>query len=235
LTKARRRVRIPRSITPGASRVSQEGEQLACLLLAAHAGECLGVDLASGAFVRVIGMDVHLSARPGTYRVAEVTIGRNDEPSDPTRPELVVASGPTKTLGEVRGRRVRRLFGELEARNHPGAMVVSGRGPSVAYVDLDGTTPSVAMIRARTAELEVTTAGEATMLGVTFGGVRQRLPVVDQRVIAVASRAAPRPLRGVSLVRELGYEPSHILVGLDEVRDGHVRKVVFSLLARSRK
>jgi hypothetical protein len=204
-------------------------------MLAVHAGECLGIDLASGAFVRVVGMDAHLAARPGAYRVAEITIGRNDDPFDPTRPELVVASGATRLLGEVKGRRVRRLFAELEARNQLGATVVSSRGPSIAYVDLDGTTPSVAMIRAKTAQLEVTTAGEATMLGVTFGGVRQRLPVIDQRVLAVAARAAHRPLTGTNLVRELGYEPSHVLVGLDDVRDGHVRKVVFSLLARSRK
>ncbi len=204
-------------------------------MLAAHAGECLGVDLASGAFIRVVGMDAHLSPRAGSYRVAEITIGRNDEPSDPTRPELVVASGATRMLGEVKGRRVRRLFAELEARNHLGATVVSSRGPSIAYVDLDGTTPSLAMIRAKTARLEVARVGEATMLGVTFGGVRQRLPVVDQRVVAVATRAAPRPLTGANLARELGYEPSHVLVGLDDVREGHVRKVVFSLLARSRK
>ena len=73
------------------------------------------------------------------------------------------------------------------------------------------------------------------MLGLTFGGVRQRLPIVDQRVVDVAWRASPRPLTAAKLVRELGYEPSHVLVGLDEVRDGHVRKVVFSLLARARK
>jgi hypothetical protein len=205
------------------------------LVLTAHAGECLGVDLASGAYVRVVGMDPHLAPRPGAYRVAEITIGQNNDPFDPTRPELVVASGASRTLREVTGRRVRRLFAELEARNHLGATVVSSRGPSIAYVDLDGTTPSVAMIRAKTAELEVSTTGDATMLGVTFGGVRQRLPVVDQRVVDVASRAAPRPLTGARLVRELGYEPSHVLVGLDEVRDGHVRKVVFSLLARARK
>jgi hypothetical protein len=90
------------------------------------------------------------------------------------------------------------------------------------------------MIRSRTAELEVMRADDATMLAVTFGGVRQRLPVVDQRVVAVASRAT-RPLTGARLERELGYEPSHVLVGLDDVRDGHVRKVVFSLLARPRR
>jgi hypothetical protein len=234
LSKARRRVRIPRSIKPGASRASEAGSKLACLVLAANSGECLGVDLASGAFVRVAGMDPHLAPRPGAYRVAEVTIGRNDDPFDPTRPELVVASGATKILGEVTGRRVRHLFAELEARNHLGATVVSSRGPSIAYVDLDGTAPSLAMIRSRTAELEVMRADDATMLAVTFGGVRQRLPVVDQRVVAVASRAT-RPLTGARLERELGYEPSHVLVGLDDVRDGHVRKVVFSLLARPRR
>jgi hypothetical protein len=204
-------------------------------MLATRAGECLGIDLASGAFVRVVGMDAHLAPRPGAYRAAEITIGRNNDPFDPTRPELVVASGATRMLGEVTGRRVRRLFSELEARDHLGATVVSSRGPSIAYVDLDGTTPSVAMIRAKTAELEVTTAGEQVMLGVTFGGVRQRLPVVDERVVHVSERAAPRPLTGARLVRELGYEPSHVLVGLDDVRDGHVRKVVFSLLARAQR
>jgi hypothetical protein len=180
-------------------------------------------------------MEHPVTPRPGAYRVVEISIGRNDEPFDPTRPELVVSSGVPKMLGEVKGRRVRHLFAQLEARDHLGATVVSTRGPSIAYVDLDGSTASIAMIRAKTAELEVTLAAGTTMLGVTFGGVRQRLPVIDQRVIHAASRAAPRPLVGASLVRELGYEPSHVLVGLGDVREGHVRKVVFALLARSRK
>jgi hypothetical protein len=191
LTKARRRVHIPRSIQPGAFRADQEGSKLTCLLLATHAEECLGIDLASGAFVRVVGLDHQGMPRPGVYRVAEITIGRNDEPFDPTRPELVVAAGAPRMRAEVKGRRVRRLFSQLEARNHLGATVVTTRGPSIAYVDLDGSTPSISMIRSKTAELEVTTDGATTMLGVTFGGVRQRLPVLDPRVVHAAARVAP--------------------------------------------
>ena len=235
MTKARRRVRIPRSIKPGASRSNQEGAKLNCLILASYADECHGIDLASGAFVRIVGMERPVTPRPGAYRVVEISIGRNDEPFDPTRPELVVAGGVPRMLGDAKGRRVRHLFAQLETRDHLGATVVSTRGPSIAYVDLDGTTPSIAMIRAKTAELEVAIAGTTTMLGITFGGVRQHLPVVDQHVIHAASRAAPRPLVGARLVRELGYEPSHVLVGLGDVREGHVRKVVFALLARARR
>jgi hypothetical protein len=234
LSKARRRVRIPRSIEPGATRSSREGAKLTCLILATYFEECLGIDLASGAFVRILGMAPPGTPRPGAYRAVEISIGRNDEPFDPTRPELVVAAG-ARILGEVRGRRVRRLFAQLEARNHLGATVVSSRGPSIAYVDLDGSTPSIAMIRARTASLEAAVVGSSVLLGVSFGGVRQRLPVYDPRVIRAASRAAPRPLLGAGLVRELGYEPSHVLVGLGDVNEGHVRKVVFALLARSQK
>ncbi|HEY5273332.1 MAG TPA: hypothetical protein VIJ34_08875 [Acidimicrobiales bacterium] len=204
-------------------------------MLASDAEECIGIDLASGAFVRIVNIGSHAASRPGTYRVAEVTIGRSGDPFDPTRPELVVASGATKIIGEVTGRRVRHLFAELEARDHPGATIVSSRGPSIAYVDLDGSAPSLSLIPAKTLALEVTATGGATMLGITFGGVRQRLPVLDQRLVQAALRAAPRPLTGINLARELGYEPSHVLVGLDDVRDGHVRKVVFALLARARK
>jgi hypothetical protein len=204
------------------------------LILATYAEECLGIDLSSGAFVRIVAMDPPAPPRHGAYRVVEISIGRNDEPFDPTRPELVVAAGVPKVLGEVRGRRVRHLFAQLATHDRPGATVVSTRGPSIAYVDLDGSTPSISMLRAKTAQLEVGVVGATTMLGVTFGGVRQRFPVVDRSVIEAASRVAPRPLSGASLVRELGYEPSHVLVGLGDVREGHVRKVVFALLARSR-
>jgi hypothetical protein len=205
------------------------------LVLATYFEESLGIDLASGAFVRIVGMPPPGTPRTGAYRAVEISVGRNDEPFDPTRPELVVADGAPKTLGEVQGRRVRRLFAQLEARDHLGATVVSTRGPSIAYVDLDGNTPSMALIRARAAGLEAAVVGQSVLLGVSFGGVRQRLPVYDPRVIQAASRAAPRRLVGAGLVRELGYEPSHVLVGLGDVDQGHVRKVVFALLARSQK
>ena len=230
-----RGARIPRSIQPGAQRASSEGETLTCLVLGRSGREWFGVDLSSGAFVRVESAAPPALPRPGTYAVAAITIARSADPFDPTRPELVHAEHETKSLGPVTGRRVRRLLKLLEALDQPGATIVASRGPSIAYVDLDGTAPSLVLIRAKNAELEVINAPDATLLGITFGGVRQRLPVVDERVRQAARRVAPRSLSDANLIREIGFVPSHVLVGLSEVREGHVPKVVFALLARPKK
>jgi hypothetical protein len=235
LSKPRRRARIPRSIQPGAQRASREGETLACLVLGRNGREWFGVDLASGAFVRVENTAPPALPRPGTYAVVAITIASSDDPFDPTRPELVHAEREAKGLGLVTGRRVRRLLRLLEARDQPGATIVASRGPSIAYVDLDGTAASLVLIRAKNAELEVINANEAILLGITFGGVRQRLPIADERALQAARRVAPRSLSGANLTREIGFIPSHVLVGLGEVREGHVPKVVFALLARPKK
>lgn len=227
----RRRLHVPRSVTPGTPRVVAPGEELDCLVLAARPEEWFGVDLASGAFVRVVGTGPVELAAPGSFAGYRVTLAPEGEPADPARPELVVASPDPEPLGLVRAGRARPLLDSLVAADRPGHALLGTRGPSLAYIDLDGTSPSVVLLRPKPAELELL-SGDETVLSLRFGGIRQSLPVVEERTSATARRAAPRSLSGKTLASELGFRPGYVLVGLDAVREGHVRKVVLSVLSR---
>lgn len=231
---ARNRVRIPRNIQTGSRPHATAGASIICVVLGEHNVEWFGVDLASGAFVRVIGTGRLEGSPPGTYRVVEITVGGDPASIDPARPELVVALPVYNDLGLVKKRRFRRLFKTVAATDRPGATVLGTRGPSVAYVDLDGNHASVTMIPANKANLELLCDRDVAMLAVTFGGVTQRFPVYDARTIDIAARIRPRSIKTAALSAEIGYKIGYVLIGLSAVEAGHVRKAVFGLLPRSR-
>lgn len=230
----RNRIRIPKHVETGSRPRTTAGAHVTCVVLGESTNEWFGVDLASGAFVRVVGTPSIKGSPPGTYRVVEVTIGGDLESIDPARPELLVALPNYSDLGLVKKRRFKRLFRTIAAADRPGATVLGTRGPSVAYVDLDGNLASITMIQAKAANLELLVDRKIAMLGVTFGGVTQRFPIYDPRAIDIAERIRPRSITTGALSAELGYKIGYVLIALNAVEAGHVRKAVFALLPRSR-
>jgi hypothetical protein len=228
------RIRIPRAIRTGARPHAIPGARLTCLVLGGYGAEFFGIELESGAFVRVIGAAAIPPSTPGSYRVVEITIEGDSGSIDPARPELLVASTLFEDLGEIKRRRTRRLFRLVAASDHPGATVLGTRGPSVAYVDLDGTSASLTLLDAKKADLELLSDKDTAYLAITFGGVTQRFPVYDRRVLDVAARIRPRSIGAVALDGEIGFRVGYVLIGLSAVEGGHVRKAVFVLLARNR-
>jgi hypothetical protein len=231
---ARTRLRIPRAVQTGSRPHVSAGAVVTCVVLGENESEWFGLDLATGAFVRVIGTGKIQGTAPGAYRVVEITIGGDPTSIDPARPELLVALPVYNDLGVVKKRRFRWLLDNVAATDRPGATVLGTRGPSVAYVDLDGTHASVTMIEAKKANLELLCDKDTAMLAVTFGGVTQRFPVYDERTVKIAERIRPRSIATAALGAEIGYKVGYVLIALSAVEAGHVRKAVFALLPRSR-
>lgn len=230
----RTRTRIPRAIRIGSRPRTAPGAELTVLVLVEHGSEWFGVDLETGAFVRVVGTTRLPPATGSNYRVVGISVAAELPFVDPARPELVVAEPLVRDLGSVRPRRLRRLFALVAATDRPGATVLGTRGPSVAYVDLDGSAASVTMLDAKKAALELVVDRGIPQLAITFGGVTQRFPVLDGRADDALRRVYPRSLSGASLSAEIGFRPGYVLLGLGEVDGGHVRKFVYALMPRAK-
>src|SRR5439155_12593491 len=80
-------------------RVAVAGAELQLLVLASDAAGCIGVDLASGAFVRAHHPGGGSPLRP--YDVATCRLGQSDVP-DWSRPELVTLAAPPRRAGRLR-------------------------------------------------------------------------------------------------------------------------------------
>ncbi len=208
---------------------------LDCLVLAPGPEEWAAVDLASGALVR---------ARPGSgeqdpigggwaaYDLARLTIAADPEPLDPARPEAVAIVEPAERLGRLRRRPARRLLRRLASPERPGATLLGTHGPSIPYVDLDGSHPSLMLIGVAARSLEAFALSPTqAALSFSWSGTRHRLPVVDAGLRSATLASAPHSLSGGRLVAAMGGKPSLLLVGLGAVRAGHAPKVVLAALA----
>lgn len=222
--------RIPRRVRAGAVRA--ETGVLTCLVLATPPGEWVAIDLASGAFARLRRPpgepDGDGAARP--LDVVEVTVAPDDDPFDPARPEAVACASAPRVVGRPRARQLRRLLGALVAPE-TGAPILGTHGPSIAYVDLDGTRPSLELLVVRRAPA-LAAHGDGVRCSLAWGGRVEVLPVLDPLACAAARAARTGPLEPGALARALGFAPGYVLAGLGPVRDGHVAKAVLALLPR---
>ncbi len=168
----------------------------------------------------------------GTYDVARIRIAADDEPLDPARPETIVWEQPPERLGRMRRRPARRVLRRLASPERPGATLLGTHGPSIPYVDLDGTAPSLMLIAVSSRSLEAfaLSASEAA-LAFSWSGTRHQLRVADARLRSAVLATAPHSLAGGRLSAALGGKPSVLLVGLGVVRGGHAPKVVLAALA----
>jgi len=213
-------------------RVAHAGGELDLLLLARGPREWVGVDLASGAYIRFAhpGAEAPAGVRPGRSAL-RLSLGA-PEPPDPARPEAVTSDGEFVVLPPPRRRPTRRLLDALTQTERRGATLLGSHGPSIAYVDLDLDESSLVLVRAGKAlEVLADEQGEA-LASVTFGGTTQQLPVLDPPLRRAAATAWPRPLSGAALATALGHRPGYLLIGLDAVEGGHVKKVVLAVLER---
>src|SRR5207253_1479010 len=142
---------------------------------------CIGVDLASGAFVRAHHPGGGSPLRP--YDVATCRLGQSDVP-DWSRPELVTLAAPPRRAGRLRRRKAERYLRPLL---HPPRPPLLGFGASaVPYWTLEGNQPSVTLI-------------EPARLGVVREGRAARSSAMAQ---PKAIKASPR-LRSTPLQKAL--------------------------------
>jgi hypothetical protein len=231
------RLRPPRKIRPWDAIELRPGSVLSCAVLSTWP-EWVGVDLESGAFVRaplIADGSAAVGGEWSVFDVALVEVAAELELPDPARPEAITISGVPEHAGSMRRGAARRLLHRLAAPEQRWLPLLGTRGPSIAYVDLEVTTPSVVLVEVSPKQLScfVRERGDV-VCSFSWAGTTQTLPLLDERVAQRCREAAPAPLEPAALAAALGGKPVYLLVGLAAVRAGHAPKAVLSVLTRGR-
>ena len=224
---------IARSIKHRARIEVSGGTSLTMLVLACHPEDTIGVDLASGALVRVrVAWPEDHGPDLAPFDVVETQLAEEPERDDLAQHEAVTASGLPRHLGTLHGRRVRQLLHHLAA---PAEEHVLGfPGASAPYWEFRGFRPSLALVVPTKGPVLFRRVGDRSVW-VRFGWGRSDnwLPVEDplsERALDVARRDR---LQGKDLAAALGYKPHYLVAVVTTPRDGHCYKTVRALLPRS--
>lgn len=246
-------MRATRTLSPGALRASERGEQLCCVLLA-PLPDFVALDLATGALVRAPSSAMSTSMRgvaPSAPGDAEplasvvITLGSPEDSSDPSRPEAVTAL-EIAPGGIVRRRSLARLL-ESVARPVDEQGLLGTVGPSLAYGDLTGSRPSVAVLAPSGGRAWLSSDGTSAAVHFRLAGRDHTLPLrataLSWAESMVIGPGRVRGRRGRSRSGALGRGPRSaavsmselarpvlLTVGLDLPRDGQVRKVVLGVV-----
>lgn len=229
-----------------------------CLVLAAGAEDTTAVELRTGAFVR-LRLDrappadgAQAEQTPTSPEEPEPAEGPEPEPEDPTllpfdvvdvtwaedpqrddlaQPEAVTVSGTPAVVGQMRGRRVRRLLKKLVAP--PAQHLLGFAGSAAPYWEFHGMQPSVALVVPTRGPLLFRRRADGSVW-TRFGWPRidQWLPVEDRRARACLWASGRDRLSGGALSRALGFRPYYLLVTVSRPRQGHCYKTVTALLPR---
>src|SRR5437660_2006259 len=206
-------------------RVAVAGAELELLVLAADPVGCLGVDIASGAFVRAAHPPVRECLHP--YDVAAGRLADADDP-DWSRPELVSLAGPPMRTGRVSRRRAERYLRPLL---HPSRPPLLGFGAgSIPYWMLEGDRPSVTLVEPD--RLCVVRDTSVFRCHFDWEGVYHDLPLQDRRLAAVLDRLGRRGYGEANLRAVAGFRPGRLLVALTPPHRGYCYKAVAALLPR---
>jgi hypothetical protein len=209
------------------------GTALVALVLACHPEDTIGIDLASGALVRVrVEWPEDHEPDLAPFDVVEVLLADEPERDDLAQPEAITASGLPRHLGTLHGRSVRKLLHQVVApvEEH----VLGFPGASAPYWEFRGFRPSLALV--------VPTKGPVLFRRIADRSVWARfgwgrsdnwLPVEDPRAARALDAARRDRLQGKDLAAALGFKPHYLVAAVSTPRDGHCYKTVRALLARS--
>lgn len=208
--------------------VAVAGAELELLVLAADAEGCVGVDLASGAFVRAsYGRPGRGHDRLSAFDVVTGEIATSAHPPDVSRPETVALTGPPRRTGQLSVRRAERY---LAALRHPKRLPLLGfPGPAVPYWTLAGDRPSLSLVEL-TAGPSVQRLGGGYQCRFSFHGARQQLPLTDPLLVARLDNGGWPRCSGADLQHLLGHPVRRVVVALSPPHRGYCYKVVAALL-----
>ncbi len=124
-------------------RVEVAGTEMRLLVLGDDPDGFIGIDLASGSFVRALHPPSP-SVRLAALDVVSGRIGPPVDPPDCARPEAVVLESMPRRVGRVHPRRADRFLAPLTHPPQPPLLGFSG--PSVPYWTLSGDRPSLTVV-----------------------------------------------------------------------------------------
>ncbi|HEY4929187.1 MAG TPA: hypothetical protein VIH95_08540 [Acidimicrobiales bacterium] len=209
------------------------GTSLTLLVLACHQEDTTGVDLASGALVRVrVDWPDQHGPDLAPFDVVETHLADEPERDDLAQPEAVTATGLPRHLGTLHGRTVRHLLHQLAApvEEH----VLGFPGTAAPYWEFKGFRPSLALIEPSKGPVLFRRIGDRSAW-VRFGWGRSDnwLPVEDPRLERALDVARRDRLQGKDLASALGFKPHYLVAAVSTPREGHCYKTVRALLPRS--
>ena len=190
------------------------GTSLTLLVLACHEEDTTGVDLASGALVRVrVDWPEEHGPDLAPFDVVETQLADEPERDDLAQPEAVTATGLPRHLGTLHGRQVRHLLHQLAApvEDH----VLGFPGASAPYWEFKGFRPSLALIEPTKGPVLFRRIGDRTAW-VRFGWGRSDnwLPVEDPRLERALDVARRDRLQGKDLASALGFKPHYLVAAV---------------------
>ncbi len=209
------------------------GTTLTLLVLACHLEDTTGIDLASGAMVRVrVAWPAEHQPDLAPFDVVETQLADEPERDDLAQPEAVTAIGLPRHLGTLHGRNVRQLLTRLSApiEEH----VLGFPGAAAPYWEFRGYRPSLALIEPTKGPVLFRRIGDRTTW-VRFGWGRSDnwLPVEDPQLERTLDVARRDRLLGKDLAAALGFKPTYLMAAVSSPRDGHCYKTVRAILPRS--
>lgn len=213
-------------LAPLPRRTGAPGAVLDLCVLAAGSPELVGVDCASGAFVRCPG-----AAGPwAPFDVVRVPLAAGEPWWSPHAPEAVEpGDGGVRRVGRLPARQAERLLRPL--LDPPGEHLLGFPGPAVPFWTLDGNRPSLALVTPDAGPV-LRPAGPGRRgyrCLFRWRGRDHDLPLADVRLARLLDDGRWRAA-GTALASLLGFRPGRVVVGLSPPRRGYCYKVAFGLL-----
>ena len=223
---------VLRDVAPRERALTQGGSRLRLLVLACTADDTTGVDLSSGAVLRLRvqwpeGHGPDLAA----FDVVDATLAADPERDDLAQPEATTVADLPRHVGTLRGRKVRKMLSRLAAPPH--GPLLGFPGSSAPYWEFRGLRPSVALVAPTRAPQLIRRPADGSTW-VRFGWDRDDvwLPVEDAHAARVLDAARRERLAGRALQTALGFAPHYLLASVSRPRDGHCYKVCTAVLPR---
>ncbi len=238
--------------------------QITCATLFYSPSEWIGVDIDTGSFVRN-SRYLQLSKLPvsqvatkektggkgksndreskshSTFTIKKFTLlelnnPAKPDPVDPSRPEAIETLESISLLGQLPYRKVKKLLKMTATKKSTSGKILGNFGPSIAFMDLEAVEPSVALIDITKSQMEIILSETNDMTCVfEWGGTIQKLPLADGKYRQFLPESGEYVLSKKELTKLLGGKVTHLLIGLYRVQNGHVPKVVMSVIAPKRR
>lgn len=191
--------------------------------------ELFGLNTQSGRINRIETGDLEALLRiPLLSQIEMVGLNRHHLP-DQARPELLGGGSLRRISETIKTNRLKeQLDQHCVAEN---AHLLGTSGPSVAYAQLDGNRPSVALVKIhKQLALERNTRSNKLCATFPFRANILSFPLLDARAISTFPPELDRLDKMDEISDQIGFRPRYLLIALARVHKGYCKKVVVSVL-----
>ncbi|MBV8162616.1 MAG: hypothetical protein JO265_16990 [Acidimicrobiia bacterium] len=207
-------------------RAATAGARLELLVLASEPSGSIGVDLASGAFVRAR----HPTAggrilRPFSVASGELAPG---DMCDASQPELAELSGPLRPTARLNPRKAERWLRPLLHPPRPPLLGLNGN--AIPYWTLEGDRPSVSLVEPE--EVGIAQAPGGYVCRFVWEHTFHELFLRDRRLLAALEAGRLSRCGGRQIRHLLGHGSDRLLVALTAPIQGYCYKAVVGVLPR---